>query len=591
MRRAFLALAAAGLAIAGRAANDAAIPIGAPVVEGATLHCVGVHWLIGGDQNENAVARVAWRKRGDARWAASSPLVRVERSAHLDEKGKSSVEVPASTWLFAGSVVSLAPATDYELRLSLADPDGGAEEQSVKARTLHEPTTPPDAVVKHVVPGSGGGSGTEVDPFRGLAAANAAAEPGDLFLVGAGVYPGGFEVKRSGTPARPIVWRGASSADTILEGENASGKRPARVVNANDLHDVWFEGLTIRNAQWGLTGNESARIVVRRCRITGVDYGIAGTRNDRDTVRGWFIADNVIEGPSKWPRRKGIESARGIQLSGEGHVVCHNRIRGFADAINTFPSRRCTNIDFHHNDISEMTDDGIELDFAERNVRCFMNRLTNVFQGISLQPVFGGPVYVFRNVIYNVVGEPFKMHNSPSGAHLYHNTSVKRGTPFFVSTTDPVRHCRSRNNLFVGTEAPYACEMGAPMEACDFDHDGFAGGPWNLFLKWNGVRFPTFAEMRAEAPVYRHAVLVDRASAFAAGTGAPAEPSEIHAAPDLRLRSGGAAIDAAEMVPGFNDRFQGEAPDLGAYESGSELPLYGPRPFAVATRAQLQPQE
>lgn len=590
MRRALFVLAAVGFGIS-RAANDAASPLGPPVLEGATMQCVGIHWLIGGDQNQNAVARVEWRKRGEGRWTPASPLVRVERGAHLNETGKSSLDVPASTWLFAGSVVSLAAATDYELRVSLEDPDGGAAEQSLTTRTLPEPAAPPDAVVKHVVPGGGGGSGSEADPFRGLAAATAGAQPGDLFLVGPGTYAGGFEVKGNGTPARPIIWRGSRRGETILDGESVSGKRAARVVNANDTHDVWFEGLTIRNAQWGLTGNESARIVVRRCRISGVDYGIAGMRNEHDTIRGWFIADNLIEGPSTWPRTKGIESARGIQLSGEGHVVCHNRIRGFADAIDTFPSQRCTNIDFHHNDISEMTDDGIELDFAERNVRCFSNRLTNVFQGISLQPVFGGPVYIFRNVMYNVVGEPFKMHNSPSGAHLYHNTSVKHGIPFLLSTTDPVRHCRSRNNLFVGTQAPYACEMGAPMKMCDFDHDGFAGGPWNQFLKWNGMRYATFAEMRAKAPVYRHAILLEDAHAFAAGIEAPAEPATIHHAPDLRPRPGCAAIDAGEMLPGFNDLFHGNAPDLGAYEAGSELPIYGPRPFAVPTSAPLQPQK
>ena len=56
------------------------------------------------------------------------------------------------------------------------------------------------------------------------------------------------------------------------------------------------------------------------------------------------------------------------------------------------------------------------MDYSERNTRCFHNRLTNVFQGISMQPVYGGPVYVFRNVMYNVAVEPFKLHNNPRAA-------------------------------------------------------------------------------------------------------------------------------------------------------------------------------
>ena len=46
---------------------------------------------------------------------------------------------------------------------------------------------------------------------------------------------------------------------------------------------------------------------------------------------------------------------------------------------------------------------------------------------------------------------------------------------------------------------------------------------------------------------------------------------------DLRLRQGSAAIDRGFILPGITDQFAGSAPDLGAYEFGSELPQYGPR--------------
>jgi hypothetical protein len=505
-------------------------------------------------------------------------LIRVERGAQRDEQGRSSVEVPPDMWLFAGSVLLLKENTEYELRLSLADPDGGGKQAVLKARTATEPVAPPGAAVKHVKPGTGGGAGTEAEPFGGLAAAQATARPGDVFLLHAGTYPGVFEITKNGEPGKPIVWRGAGDGEVIINAQPGGGKRPDQAVAASGRHDVWFERLTIRNAQWGVVGNESSRLVVRRCHIHGVEYGITGTRNDRRSVQRWFIADNVIEGPSVWPRSKGIENARGIQITGEGHDVCYNRIQGFADAIDTFSSPQCADIDFHHNEISGMTDDGVEMDYSERNTRCFVNRFTNVFQGISVQPVFGGPVYVFRNALFNVVAEPFKMHNSPSGALFYHNTCVKRGMPLFVSTSEKVRHCVTRNNLFAGTEGNYALEMGAPAVACDFDFDGFAGGPWKLFLKWNGERYPTFADVRAKAPVYRNAVQLETSSLFAVGLLPPGDEKRIHAAADLRLKAGTAAIDAGEVLPGINDGFAGKAPDLGAYEAGEPLPHYGPRP-------------
>lgn len=503
--------------------------------------------------------------------------LRVEKGRQLNEQGRSSINLPSGASLFAGSVLLLRPGAEYEVRLVLADPDGGNREAVLKARTRTEPSAPPDAVVKHVIPGDGGGSGTAEAPFRGLAGAQANAKPGDLFLLHAGVYPGEFAVKTNGEPGRPIIWRGAGDGETILDAQGANASRPNRAVAMDGCHDVWFENLTVRNAKWAVVGSESARIVVRRCHIHQCDYGITVTRNDKDSVRDWFIADNLFEGPSVWPRSKGIENVRGIQITGEGHVICYNRIRGWGDGMDTYPSPRCADIDFHNNEVSECTDDGTELDYSERNVRSFFNRFTNCFQGISVQPVFGGPVLAFRNSLYNIAREPFKMHNTPSGAIFFHNTCVKRGMPIFVSTPEQVRHGLMRNNLFIGTAADYAFEMMPPTEACDFDYDGFGGGPWKMFLKWNEVRYATLAQAREKAPVYHHAVEVDPMAAFASGALAPADENQMQPAQDLRLKAGSAAIDAGEVLPGINDGFAGKAPDLGAYEMGTELPLYGIR--------------
>src|SRR5206468_12305243 len=140
------------------------------------------------------------------------------------------------------------------------------------------------------------------------------------------------------------------------------------------------------------------------------------------------------------------------------------------------------------------------------------------------QPVFGGPAYVFRNVMVNTVNEPFKMHSHPSGVLYYHNTSLRRGMAIQLFTPDQVHNFVSRNNLFVGTTGTFAYENTAKMVDCDFDFDGFGGGPWTQFFKWNEVRYPTFEEMRAKAPVYRHAVRVDPAALFAGGAVAPADP-------------------------------------------------------------------
>jgi hypothetical protein len=562
-------------------AENAAAPLGEPVLEASTTTCLGVYWIIGGDENRNAQIETAYRPAGQPAWQPGPPLFRVERGANRLGPRESQVKVPPDAWLFAGSLFGLAPDAAYEVRLRLTDPDGGRLEQVLARRTAAEPTAPATMEVRHVVPGQGGGSGTVADPFRGLDAAQDSARPGNLFLLHAGIYVGPFTVARRGRPDAPIIWRAAGDGDVILDAQGAAPNPPERAISASEVHDVWFEGLTIRNARWGLVAHESARIIVRRCRFAGVKNGLTATRN-AGQLAGFFISDNVLDGPFTWDRRvhgASVEESRGIELSGVGHEVCYNRVRGFKDGIDTYPGPRCEAIDIHRNDISDCLDDGCELDGSERNVRCFLNRFTNVFQGISVQPIYGGPAYVVRNALYNVEVEPFKMHNGPSGGLFIHNTVVKKGMPFTVQTTAKVRNCLSRNNLFIGTEASFACEITAPMEACDFDYDGFGGGPWRQFLKWNGRRYATLAEVQAQAPVYRRALVVDARTVFAGGVRPPADERTAYntAVNDLRLSASTAAIDAGQALPGFNDDFRGRAPDLGACEFGSALPHYGPR--------------
>ena len=569
-------------------AENAVKPLGEPVLDPPTLHSLGVYWIVQGDDNKNAAVQVEYRKQSEKDWRKGYPLFRVDKGAQkgaqtAKERNNSDLDVPLDAWLFAGSVVLLTPDTEYEVKLTLADPDGGASEKLLKCRTLGEPVVPKDAPQYHVVPGAGGGAGTPSNPFKGLDAAQRAAKPGDLLLLHAGVYEGAFNVTRSGEEGKPIVWRGDGDGEAILDGMCPREKLKGTAVDANGVHDVWFEKLTIRNAHNLVRAHESSRIVVRRCRLTGGIVGVFATVNDKGKLRGLFIADNVFEGHQKWPTTqeewKAGPEARAVWIGGRGNVVCYNRIHHWKDGMDTNPNSHSIAIDFHNNEVSECFDDGTEMDGSERNTRCFFNRYTNVFQGVSVQPVFGGPVYVFRNALYNCQVEPFKMHNNPSGALFFHNTVAKKGPPTLMQTPEKVFHCVSRNNLFIGTEGR-ALHFDSPMVDCDFDYDGFGGFSGDVFLKWNNVRYATPDEVRAKCPVYKHLVLVDPAAAFASGVKPPDDNQKVYPleANDLRLKPGTAAVDSGEVLPNFNDGFTGRAPDLGAYELGSEPPHYGPRP-------------
>jgi hypothetical protein len=51
----------------------------------------------------------------------------------------------------------------------------------------------------------------------------------------------------------------------------------------------------------------------------------------------------------------------------------------------------------------------------------------------------------------------------------------------------------------------------------------------------------------------------------------------------MTLTSACGAVDAGVIPPNLNDGFIGAAPDLGAYELGQPVPIYGPRPSTPPT--------
>src|SRR5271157_909412 len=120
-------------------ASNLSRPLGESQLERLTLRSLGVYWIIQGDDNQNGFIGLEYRKLGSSPWRTGARLCRVERWAHLMERIGSELEVPDDGWLFAGSALLLEPATAYELRLTLADPDGGKATRTLRAWTRSEP--------------------------------------------------------------------------------------------------------------------------------------------------------------------------------------------------------------------------------------------------------------------------------------------------------------------------------------------------------------------------------------------------------------------------------------------------------------------
>src|SRR5688572_28066783 len=151
---------------------------GTVVAEPSTPTSLGVRWPVIGDRNLNATIAVAYRKAGTDAWAEAYPLFRTYNDRISPDN------VVRDGHLFAGSIVDLAPGTEYDVRLTLSDLDGGSIAQTLRLRTASVPRLPATMQRRYVTPlGQGqaaGGSGTQADPFRGLRAALQRAQPGDM---------------------------------------------------------------------------------------------------------------------------------------------------------------------------------------------------------------------------------------------------------------------------------------------------------------------------------------------------------------------------------------------------------------------------
>jgi hypothetical protein len=536
-----------------------AIAVVEVVVERATEHTAGVQVLVSDDDNRDATIEVRVREVGAAEWIAAPPLFRVWPETV-------GIAVPAQ---HAGSIFDLSPGTDYEVELHVVDPDGVDETQMVMVSTRALPREPaaPNAVA--------------VADAGALVGALSAAAAGDVITLAPGTYAGNFSISASGTAENPIVIRGEDAAAVVIDGEGCTGCNVLEIYGSH----VHLEDLTIAHAERALRfqGEGTTANAVRRVIIEDVQHGIGSRPGQTD----FHVCDNEIVGRLAWPWVFDGDASshwddRGVDLNGDGHVVCHNRIVGFGDPIvNLTEGYRA--FDVYGNDIVDCFD-GIETDRGTGNVRVFRNRWTNVDSAISIQPINGGPLYIVRNELVNVVSEQIKMKmtgGEPSGSIVLHNTFVSGDLALNLQTPITGHNFVIENNLFVGPAAltgARTVEWTAGVDGGVFDANGYFpdGGFWFGVVDGSNRVYDSFAAAMASGEVEGDGVLLDE-PIFAAGIVGPADEMAAAGAVDLELADGSNAIDAGHARAGIGDAFMGAGPDLGAREVGCAAPSFGPR--------------
>ncbi len=545
--------------------------------EESTFHSIGIRWPIVGDANANAKVSVRYKSTNSNEFKSALPLFRT-----LPYKNSPENRVK-NGWLFAGSILNLKQNTSYEINLSLQDPDGGSVNKTIEVNTYSEPVIPSGMINKHVYPLTSSNNykiKNKSSIYYGLKKAEESALPGDLFLLHAGTYKAGeWQLKNHGTASKPIIYKNAGDGEVILDGQNSN-----RLLNADKLKYVWFEGITFANAKYLIVAHNGSNLVLRNNIFKVKKAGFVAINGGPNISKNIIITDNKFLGTTSWPRTKGIESIKGVEVTGSGHVIAHNYFSNLGDAIHGSQHGGLSSSDIYNNDIFICTDDGIETDYSDTNVRVYNNRITNTFAGITTQPVNGGPVYIFRNSIYNTQYSPFKLHNHTSGLIIANNTSATHGIAFNIKNAgEEVSNVFMRNNLFIGGK-DYGLRSVGKMIACDFDNDGYGGFSgmfgWSFAL-WNGKEYTKPKHALGSDGLYSKygAIVINPKKVFKKGKITPKFYDKTYAIEDNRfeLAEQSSAIDSGLEIPTITEHFTGAKPDLGCCESGIVQPHYGPR--------------
>ncbi|MCL2641520.1 MAG: hypothetical protein FWD53_11790, partial [Phycisphaerales bacterium] len=342
----------------------------------ATIHCIGVQWHLEGDANANATGTMQFRETGTTAWKAAYPLYRAahrpDPNVHVQNShGGLDKWTPGfrnyainrlSQNYLAGSIINLKPATKYDVKVTIRDPDGGGASKTIQV------TTRP-------IPAWYDGGNTIIVQGGGDALKDAVknAKPGDILCVHPGKYNGGIKIENSGTVEKPIyiaavhgisgsaiIW--ARPGEVLLDG----GDAPKANIHGFEISGsyVYIDRLSFRNFNNCVRVNAGANnVAVMNCKM---DYFYTAIKSFGDD--GYF-ADNTI----RWSynatdhslERSNGSEGHGVELglATKGNVICYNAISCVSDAIRAWGR----DTDVYGNDVIFCVDDFIELDAGGPN--------------------------------------------------------------------------------------------------------------------------------------------------------------------------------------------------------------------------------
>ncbi|HEY3016686.1 MAG TPA: hypothetical protein VGJ41_16350, partial [Nocardioides sp.] len=273
-----------------------------------------------------------------------------------------------------------------------------------------------------------------------------------------------------------------------------------------------------------------------------------------------------------------------VKAASGGHVFRRNKVEFFypggnvhgTDCVGGLPNFAPWGGYYSDTDVSDnlcigATDEGIEIDGGNANIRIWGNSISRANGGFSITPVYYGPVYVFRNVLYNLqdhwIGSCYSVKDGEGGngaVYFYHNTF---DSPSGAACKNIVKGFakygggNAESNVFVKNNVIHHWgrlhETGS--KTLDYNLNFVEPASGDKVSEWNGTNYWSFSSFQSGSGQEAHGLWGTATFANAAGG-------------DFHLATNSAGIDRGVVLPGFNDAdsawpSRGSAPDIGAFES------------------------
>lgn len=393
---------------------------------------------------------------------------------------------------------------------------------------------------------------------------------------------------------RYLYFRFADNTDPATKEIKLAPKFPNVLVDG--AHRIVIRGITIANGWCGVYLKDTMGSFVEQCHIGPTHHGIWLAENaDRCTVRFNDITLNPLahidprgDGRGNWTnwlctKTHGYWDHFGISFieTTGGNQVHDNHVHDHWGGIEDHSKIADTNDGnvVHHNFIQNIADDGLEPEGSQPNCQWHDNVVTNAICGFRIKPVLKGPMYIYRNIIFNC-GEGFRnFSTSPTKPEVfvYHNTtSAFRGAYSSNSVFDDgLKNYHYYNNLLISSNA-FANAKGSKLPNWHADHNVLLrtgdNTDWDksvAILKQQGID-PNGKYLAAETPVVKDMQAFD----FALVDNSP-------------VRGAGANISKliGRTLPGMDDaKYQSNVTDAGALAYGQSMPKVPRTPDQVPDR-------